>query len=101
MIKNGDYYLNSGGAITPVGDPPNVIVASNTYVINSVSSWHSFPNFKMKNTITSFYIYCIRLFDCLFYCATGYKLLDVQPSYVNRNLFCDDTNIFAIALEVS
>lgn len=31
-------YSNIGGAVTPVGDPPNVIVASNSYVAKSVSS---------------------------------------------------------------
>lgn len=30
-------YSNIGGAVTPVGDPPNVIVASNSYVTKSVS----------------------------------------------------------------
>jgi hypothetical protein len=30
-------YSNIGGSITPVGDPPNVIIASNQNVINSVS----------------------------------------------------------------
>lgn len=30
-------YSNIGGALTPVGDPPNVIVASNAYIIKSVS----------------------------------------------------------------
>lgn len=32
------FFLALGGAITPVGDPPNVIVASNAYVIKSVSA---------------------------------------------------------------
>lgn len=31
-------FSNIGGAVTPVGDPPNVIVASNKYVIQSVSA---------------------------------------------------------------
>jgi Na+/H+ antiporter NhaD/arsenite permease-like protein len=30
-------YSNIGGSITPVGDPPNVIIASNQDVIDSVS----------------------------------------------------------------
>lgn len=30
-------YSNIGGAMTPVGDPPNVIIASNRDVINNVS----------------------------------------------------------------
>lgn len=30
-------YSNIGGAMTPVGDPPNVIIASNRDVINSAS----------------------------------------------------------------
>lgn len=30
-------YSNIGGAITPVGDPPNVIIASNRDVIDAVS----------------------------------------------------------------
>lgn len=29
-------YSNIGGSITPVGDPPNVIIASNQDVIDSV-----------------------------------------------------------------
>lgn len=29
-------YSNIGGALTPVGDPPNVIVASNAHIIKSV-----------------------------------------------------------------
>lgn len=32
------FFFALGGAITPVGDPPNVIVASNAYVIKSVSA---------------------------------------------------------------
>lgn len=31
-------FSNIGGAITPIGDPPNVIIASNKDVISSVSS---------------------------------------------------------------
>ena len=31
-------YSNIGGSITPVGDPPNVIIASNQDVINAVST---------------------------------------------------------------
>jgi Na+/H+ antiporter NhaD/arsenite permease-like protein len=30
-------FANIGGAITPIGDPPNVIIASNVDVIQSVS----------------------------------------------------------------
>lgn len=30
-------YSNIGGAMTPVGDPPNVIIASNRDVKNAVS----------------------------------------------------------------
>lgn len=30
-------YSNIGGAITPVGDPPNVIIASNADVVKAVS----------------------------------------------------------------
>lgn len=30
-------YSNIGGALTPVGDPPNVIIASNSYISKSVS----------------------------------------------------------------
>lgn len=29
-------YSNIGGALTPIGDPPNVIIASNPEVIKSV-----------------------------------------------------------------
>ena len=32
-------YSNIGGSITPVGDPPNVIIASNQDVINAVSTY--------------------------------------------------------------
>lgn len=31
-------YSNIGGALTPVGDPPNVIIASNSYISKNVSS---------------------------------------------------------------
>lgn len=31
-------YSNIGGALTPVGDPPNVIIASNSYIAKNVSS---------------------------------------------------------------
>lgn len=31
-------YSNVGGAMTPVGDPPNVIIASNAYISSNVSS---------------------------------------------------------------
>lgn len=30
-------YSNVGGALTPVGDPPNVIIASNDDIIKAVS----------------------------------------------------------------
>lgn len=30
-------YSNVGGACTPVGDPPNVIIASNSYISKHVS----------------------------------------------------------------
>lgn len=30
-------FANIGGAITPIGDPPNVIIASNPSVIAAVS----------------------------------------------------------------
>lgn len=36
-------YSNIGGTATPVGDPPNVIVASNKAVIHSVSHKLSKP----------------------------------------------------------
>lgn len=31
-------YSNVGGTLTPVGDPPNVIIASNSYISKNVSS---------------------------------------------------------------
>lgn len=34
-------YSNIGGTLTPVGDPPNVIIASNSSVIRNVSSFDS------------------------------------------------------------
>lgn len=37
-VKLMMFFFALGGAITPVGDPPNVIVASNAYVIKSVSA---------------------------------------------------------------
>lgn len=43
-------YSNIGGAMTPIGDPPNVIIASNRDVINNVS---------ITSTI-DFYEYFIR-----------------------------------------
>ncbi len=30
-------YSNVGGALTPVGDPPNVIIASNAHIVKGVS----------------------------------------------------------------
>jgi P protein len=30
-------YSNIGGALTPVGDPPNVIIASNSHISKNVS----------------------------------------------------------------
>lgn len=30
-------YSNIGGALTPVGDPPNVIIASNSHISQNVS----------------------------------------------------------------
>lgn len=30
-------YSNIGGALTPVGDPPNVIIASNSFISKNVS----------------------------------------------------------------
>lgn len=30
-------FSNVGGALTPVGDPPNVIIASNSYISKNVS----------------------------------------------------------------
>ena len=48
-------YSNIGGAATPVGDPPNVIVASNPYVIKSVSI-HFMQKFTSKSIIQSLII---------------------------------------------
>lgn len=31
-------YSNIGGALTPVGDPPNVIIASNSHIASNVSN---------------------------------------------------------------
>jgi hypothetical protein len=38
-------YSNIGGSITPVGDPPNVIIASNQDMIDSVST--PTPRYRM------------------------------------------------------
>lgn len=38
-------FANIGGAITPIGDPPNVIIVSNQDVINSVSENSGFLSY--------------------------------------------------------
>lgn len=42
-------FSNIGGALTPVGDPPNVIIASNSYIVKNVNTfqasiWHGTVN---------------------------------------------------------
>lgn len=38
-------YSNIGGAMTPIGDPPNVIITSNHDVINNVRDYTSSIDF--------------------------------------------------------
>lgn len=35
-------YSNIGGAMTPIGDPPNVIITSNRDVINNVRDYFEY-----------------------------------------------------------
>lgn len=39
-------YSNIGGALTPVGDPPNVIIASNSFISKNVSNWETVKNLR-------------------------------------------------------
>lgn len=48
-------YSNIGGAMTPIGDPPNVIITSNRDVINNVSITLNIDFYKYftKDQVTS------------------------------------------------
>lgn len=48
-------YSNIGGAMTPIGDPPNVIITSNRDVINNVSITLNIDFYKYftKDRVTS------------------------------------------------
>lgn len=83
-------FSNIGGAVTPVGDPPNVIVASNAYVVQSVS----IKNHMMKLIeIDKHHLnYCIPTI------FAGGELSDVQYSYVHWNPIGYGSNVFPAAL---
>lgn len=38
ILMSMAIFSNIGGGMTPVGDPPNVIISSNSYIIKNVSS---------------------------------------------------------------
>lgn len=40
-------FANIGGAITPIGDPPNVIIASNPDVVKAVSLPQTFTQLDL------------------------------------------------------
>lgn len=47
-------YSNIGGALTPVGDPPNVIIASNSYIAKNVrfnQNFRLFKDFHIKRSL--------------------------------------------------
>lgn len=49
-------FSNIGGTATPVGDPPNVIIASNRAVVQAVSNKSS-NSTKIYKIVTQFYIF--------------------------------------------
>lgn len=83
-------FLHAGGAITPVGDPPNIIIASNSHVIKNVSS-------NLYNCLSCNFIFYL-FFPLSF--ITGRRFLNIHHSYVVGHNICDDSGIFAITFEI-
>ncbi|KAF9794624.1 hypothetical protein SFRURICE_014171 [Spodoptera frugiperda] len=70
-------FCNIGGTATPVGDPPNVIIASNKAV---VQSGINFTNFTLHMT-----------FGILLVCVQTYFQFRVLKSYVTTSYALDNT----------
>lgn len=43
-------YSNIGGALTPVGDPPNVIIASNNFISKNVNVFSDLTELATNHT---------------------------------------------------
>lgn len=77
-------FFCKGGAITPVGDPPNVIVASNAYVIKSVSFsllFHTLRNQTLFLTKKFFFVWIfqgVNFFTFSVHMSIGIILVMVQ-----------------------
>lgn len=59
------FLAMPGGAVTPVGDPPNVIVASNAYVIKSVSIKYIHiihNNYPISINVNNTHCFCLLLY---------------------------------------
>lgn len=82
------FSFETGGAMTPVGDPPNVIIASNPFVIKNAS------DIKHTRFIRSILISC-QLFH-----ISGYKFRNVHHAHVIGNNFGYDSDVFHITIYV-
>lgn len=71
-------YSNIGGAITPVGDPPNVIIASNPHVAKAVSNdYFSWIQYNHVDIDSSCDPYWLNISGCRFW--------DIQSPHGNRS----------------
>lgn len=64
ILMAGVIFSNVGGTCTPVGDAPNVIIASNPKVLKGVR--------KFTNTITGFLLGGFCLGEITFYSNIGF-----------------------------
>lgn len=81
-------FSNIGGSMTPVGDPPNIIIVSNSYVLNSVRmSFFLFKMFAIHHIYDRFHI-------------LGHQFSRLYRSYVSRSYFGHDSNICTVAFEI-
>lgn len=76
-------YSNIGGALTPVGDPPNVIIASNSHISKNVRILEVFSASNMMN------------FE-----FTGRQLHNFHAAYGDRSLHGDGANLLPASLQV-
>lgn len=81
------------------GDPPNVIIASNQKVIDSVSD-SSVIFLKQINFLKVKQYFRSEQYFKQTISALGYKFHELHRSYVRRNHTRHHSNMFAIALDV-
>lgn len=74
-------YSNIGGTLTPVGDPPNVIIASNSYI---VKSGINFLNFTLHMTLGIILVSIQTYFQIRFMFKTVNDLRFSEPKHIQE-----------------